>query len=47
MVRLAHLPIQGPFAGPAQITVTDDVMMDRVGTMATCHGSRVRLSCSE
>jgi len=47
MVRLAHLPIQGPFAGPVQITVTDDVMMDRVGTMATCHGSRVRLSCSE
>ena len=47
MVRLAHLPIQGPFAGPVQITVTDDVMMDRVGTMASCHGSHVRLSCTE
>jgi hypothetical protein len=45
-VRLAHLAIQGPFVGPVQVTLTHDVMMDRVGTMTTCHGSRVRMSCN-
>jgi hypothetical protein len=46
-VRLSHLALQGPFAGPVTVTITDAGTMDRVGTMPVCHASKVRMTCAE
>ena len=43
--RLAHLPIVGPFKAPLTVTVTDDGVMDRVGTISSCRASKIQATC--
>ncbi len=44
-MHLSHLPITGPFAAPLMVTITDDVMIDRVGAMTKCRESRAGMLC--
>jgi len=44
-LRLSHLQITGPFAAPVTVTVTDEVFIDRVGTMSTCRVSHSGMRC--
>jgi hypothetical protein len=44
-LRLAHLPMQGPFAAPLTVTVTNDVI-DRVGVAGGCRGMHAGMTCT-
>ena len=46
-IRMAHLPILGPFGVPVTVTVTNGGMTDRVGTIVDCSASTsaAKLSC--
>jgi hypothetical protein len=44
-VQAKHLAIQGPFAAPVTVTVTDDAAIDRVGTMHACQESPAGMAC--
>jgi len=43
---MKHLAIQGPFAAPVTVTVSDDVAIDRVGTLVACRDSGAGMSCN-
>ena len=44
--QMKHLAIQGPFAAPVTVTVSDDVAIDRVGTLVACRDSGAGMSCN-
>src|SRR5262249_31636767 len=43
--QMKHLAMQGPFAAPVTVTVSDDVAIDRVGTLVSCRDSAAGMSC--
>jgi hypothetical protein len=40
-----QLALDGPFAGPVAVTISQDFGIDRVGTIAACRPTQTKLAC--